>query len=341
MAQTGAMLLRLDRMIQETQQRQQEMEERETTYWQKRDEEQKAYQQKHDEEEKAYRRERDERDEAYRRERNAEQAAYWQKRDEEQKAYQQKHDEEEKAYRRERDERDEAYRRERNAEQAAYWQKRDEEQKAYQQKHDEEEKAYRRERDERDEASRLEREARDAENRQEMQQWMQEAEKRAQDHRREWSKKWGEIANSIGRIVEDIAAPNIHGAALTYFGFDEILDFMVRRKVKNRVDRSKQHEFDVVVVGQDRFIINETKSIPQIEFVNGFIATRSTIYDYFPDYRGKKVIPIFTSLHMDESMVSYLTRNNVYAMVIKDDTMDILNFEQVNDWYDTNPGTTN
>ncbi len=38
-------------------------------------------------------------------------------------------------------------------------------------------------------------------------------------------------------------------------------------------------------------------------------------------------MPVFASLYMGDDIVSYLTKNKIYAMAIKEDTMDILNFE--------------
>ena len=151
------------------------------------------------------------------------------------------------------------------------------------------------------------------------------------EFKREMNKRWGELANKMGTLVEDIVAPNISGIAREYFGCSDIKDFMVRRRKKNTKDASKVREFDVIAVCDDKVIINETKSNPKIEYINEFINVLKEIYDYFPEYRGKKVIPIFSSLYIPEDLVTYLTKNRIYAMAMKDDTMDLLNFEQVID----------
>jgi hypothetical protein len=147
----------------------------------------------------------------------------------------------------------------------------------------------------------------------------------------EMNKRWGDLANKMGTLAEDIVAPNISGIAREYFGCSDIKDFMVRRRKRNTKDASKVREFDVIAVCDDKVIINETKSNPKIEYINEFINVLKEIYDYFPEYRGKKVIPIFSSLYIPEDLVTYLTKNRIYAMAMKDDTMDLLNFEQVVD----------
>jgi hypothetical protein len=76
-------------------------------------------------------------------------------------------------------------------------------------------------------------------------------------------------------------------------------------------------------------IINETKSTPRIDYINDFIDVLKEITDYFPEYRDKQIIPIFSSLYLPEDIVDYLTRNKIYAMGMNDDTMDLLNFEKV------------
>jgi hypothetical protein len=151
------------------------------------------------------------------------------------------------------------------------------------------------------------------------------------EFKREMNKRWGELANKMGTLVEDIVAPNISGIAREYFGCSDIKDFMVRRRKRNTKDASKVREFDVIAVCDDKVIINETKSNPKIEYINEFINVLKEIYDYFPEYRGKKIIPIFSSLYIPEDLVTYLTKNRIYAMAMKDDTMDLLNFEQVID----------
>jgi len=152
-----------------------------------------------------------------------------------------------------------------------------------------------------------------------------------EEERKEMNKRWGELANKMGTLAEDIVAPNISGIAREYFGCSDIKDFMVRRRKKNTKDASKVREFDVIAVCDDKVIINETKSNPKIEYINEFINVLKEIYDYFPEYRGKKIIPIFSSLYIPEDLVTYLTKNRIYAMAMKDDTMDLLNFEQVVD----------
>ena len=158
---------------------------------------------------------------------------------------------------------------------------------------------------------------------------MREFKDEAKTDRKQMNKQWGELANKMGTIVEDIVAPNIPRIAMEYFGFSDIEDFMVRRQVRNKKDRAKRREFDVIAVGENQVIINETKSTPRIDYIDAFIEVLAQIEDYFPEYAGKKIIPIFASLYIGEDVVNYLTRNKIYAMGMGEETMELLNFRQV------------
>ncbi len=147
--------------------------------------------------------------------------------------------------------------------------------------------------------------------------------------RKRMNEQWGELVNKWGTLVEDIVAPNIPRIARENFGFSDIEFFAVRIKVRNKKDRSKRREFDVIAVGETQVIINETKSKPRIDYINEFIEILPQIEDYFPEYTGKTIIPIFASLHIGADVVTYLTRNQIYAMAMGDETMELKNFQQV------------
>jgi hypothetical protein len=54
------------------------------------------------------------------------------------------------------------------------------------------------------------------------------------------------------------------------------------------------------------------------------------VTDYSPEYQGKTIIPVFASLYMQEDIINYLTKHKVYAMTMGDETMEIVNFQELN-----------
>ena len=154
-------------------------------------------------------------------------------------------------------------------------------------------------------------------------------EKQAAQEQSEWNKRWGELANRLGTIAEDIVAPNLPRIAREQFGMDEIEDVMVRRNVRHKIDRTKQHEFDVIVASADKVIINETKATPRLEYIDDFVQTLADIDGYFPEYKGRTIIPVFASLYLADHIIKYLTRRNIYAMAMGAETMTLVNFDQI------------
>ncbi|MFN3479325.1 MAG: hypothetical protein ACK415_02970 [Thermodesulfovibrionales bacterium] len=143
----------------------------------------------------------------------------------------------------------------------------------------------------------------------------------------EMNKRWGEITNKLGTFAEDMVAPNTKGIAKKYFGCEDFEDFMVRRTKRHSKDKTKKREFDVIAVCDELVIVNEAKSTARINYIDEFIGVLQEFYDYFPEYRDKRLIPVFASLYLGDDVVNYLTRHKIYAMAIKEDTMDLLNFE--------------
>jgi Skp family chaperone for outer membrane proteins len=151
---------------------------------------------------------------------------------------------------------------------------------------------------------------------------------RWEKERREMSKRWGELANKMGTLVEDIVAPNIRRVAKELFGVEEI-DFSVRRVVHHPTDKSRLKDFDALLIGADAIVLNETKSTVRQSYIDDFIAFIPTVFEYLPEHTGKRVIPVFSSLYIPEQFVRYLTANKIYAMAMGDETMEILNYNDI------------
>jgi len=142
--------------------------------------------------------------------------------------------------------------------------------------------------------------------------------------RKNMNKKWGELANKMGTVVEDIVAPSLGGIAREYFKVDEFDFFAVRLKKKNH-DGNVRREFDVVAASRDYFFVVETKATPRTEYIRKFIELVPELASWFPDAKDKKIIPVFASLYMPEDSIAYLTNNNIFAMAMREDNMDLLN----------------
>ena len=148
---------------------------------------------------------------------------------------------------------------------------------------------------------------------------------------RAMNKRWGELANKWGTVVEDIVAPSVRRLALEVFDCGEMEFFSPRVTRVRSDDRSRQREFDALYIGTKGVLLNETKSAPRSRDVQSFARfLRSGEFAlYFPECRHLPVVPVFSALHIPDDMVTNLTRNGIYALVMGDYAMQVANLDAV------------
>ena len=149
--------------------------------------------------------------------------------------------------------------------------------------------------------------------------------------RREMNKRWGELANKMGTVVEDVVAPSVRRVARELFDCGDEVSFVCRLTRVRSDDRSRRREFDALYVGTGGVVLNETKSSPESTDVRAFVRfiERGEFALYFPEYRHLPLIPIFSSLNLPDGMVTKLTRNGIYALAMGDEAMQVLNLDAV------------
>ena len=149
--------------------------------------------------------------------------------------------------------------------------------------------------------------------------------------RREMNEHWGNLANKMGTLVEDIIAPSIRRLAREVFGCGDQRYFGTRVSVNRSDDPSREREFDALYVGARAVLLNETKSSPRSEHVQAFVQFLESgeFALYFPQYRELPIKPAFSSLSIPPDMVTYLTRRGIYAIVMGEEAMQVLNLDAV------------
>ena len=146
--------------------------------------------------------------------------------------------------------------------------------------------------------------------------------------RKKMNKQWGDLANKMGTIVEDIIAPSIRPVVKKYFGC-EIFDFMINRKVKNKT-LQLHGEFDVIAVSENYVFLVETKSSPNVEKLEAFIENIKKFKELFSEYNKKRIIPFFASLRFEENLVNKATTKGIYCLAYREwDYMDLLNYNEI------------
>jgi hypothetical protein len=71
--------------------------------------------------------------------------------------------------------------------------------------------------------------------------------------------------------------------------------------------------------------VNECKSNVRTEDPEKFSEKLKEFFDYFPEYNGKELVPLFASFYIPEHVLVDLSRRKIYGMAMKEDTMVILN----------------
>lgn len=174
------------------------------------------------------------------------------------------------------------------------------------------------------ELAQLSREMRDFKNEmREFKDEMHTSQARMEEDRRSMNRKWGDLANKMGTLVEDIVAPNLARVAHEFFGCGERPDdFMIRRCRK--LDEEVR-EYDAIVVCSGKVLINETKSVLRSEHVDYLIERLQEFRRFFPEYADHELYGIVASLRVDDGVLRYAGSKGILAMGMGDETMELLN----------------
>jgi hypothetical protein len=140
--------------------------------------------------------------------------------------------------------------------------------------------------------------------------------------RQRMNKQWGELANRLGTLVEDIVAPSLPRVAAKQFGCDAPELFVVR--VVRRVG-AETREYDAMLVCPDLVLINETKSRLQAAHIDELLDKLAELPRFYPEYQDRRIVGVLASLYPDASVINRATRKGVLVMGMGDEAMQLLN----------------
>jgi hypothetical protein len=140
------------------------------------------------------------------------------------------------------------------------------------------------------------------------------------------NRKWGELANRLGTMAEDLVAPSVPRVLREVLGLtDRPIDSAVRVRRHLPTDQSIEREFDVVATCDGYMLVNETKSQLAAEDVARFVRVLATIRDYFPEHADKRVVGAIASLYVDPAVVRRGEAMGLIVLGFGEDVMDVLN----------------
>jgi hypothetical protein len=140
--------------------------------------------------------------------------------------------------------------------------------------------------------------------------------------RQRMNKQWGDLANRLGTLVEDIVAPSLPRVAADLFGCErpELFALRVQRRFNGET-----REYDALVVCPDCVLVNETKSRLHSKHVERLLAKLAELPSVFPEYAEKRIIGVLASLYPDPSIINRATSAGILVMGMGDEAMQVLN----------------
>lgn len=143
------------------------------------------------------------------------------------------------------------------------------------------------------------------------------------------NRRWGALANKWGTFTEDVVLPNFPHVLERYFGSVRFEAVLPRPRIDlPGSEHGEMKEFDLVAWTTDTIFWNETKSHGTVSEFKDFLADDS-VFRYFPALEGRRLIRIASALYFSPEAVAELTQKGVYAMMLGDETMDIVNYSDI------------
>ncbi|MHA1912654.1 MAG: hypothetical protein ACTSYA_13285 [Candidatus Kariarchaeaceae archaeon] len=147
--------------------------------------------------------------------------------------------------------------------------------------------------------------------------------------RDEMNVRWGNLANSLGRVVEDLIIPNIDIIIEKCFE-EKIQDYYGSLYKRNPIT-NEGREFDGIITTKSNIFLFEIKSKITQEHalkMREFICS-GDFFKYFPNYKGKKLIPVMGSLNLKDHQVKMLTEEKILALAIRGDILTFKNLDEL------------
>ena len=148
------------------------------------------------------------------------------------------------------------------------------------------------------------------------------------DH--EWARrKWGEMANRLGTLTEDIFAPGIPYLVqkLGYRIRERMLDVEYKKDGRSR-------QYDAMVVAEDEngnevLFVAEVKSQATSEDFDQLKSLLEDLLQFKPEYANKRIIPVLAAFRIPEDLVSLASKRSVLLVRMGGEYLEPLNPEIV------------
>ncbi len=145
------------------------------------------------------------------------------------------------------------------------------------------------------------------------------------EENRRMNRRWGELANKMGTLAEDLVAPSIPRIMSEIVGCPAGEKAFLTVRSSRRLSSGESREFDVIAGCGDLLLINETKTRLGPRDVSDFIEALERAREFLPEYADRKIAGALASFYVDPSVVTYGERQGLIMLGMDDDVMAVLN----------------
>ena len=139
---------------------------------------------------------------------------------------------------------------------------------------------------------------------------------------RAMNRQWGDLANKLGTLVEDLVYPSLPRIVAETLG-REVIRCVPR--LKQRLPDGRVKEFDAVAVTADLVGLNSTKATLISADVDRFVADIAAFREFLPEYGTLPVVGILATLAVDESVLNYAEKVGFLVLAVGDEVMEVKN----------------
>ena len=139
---------------------------------------------------------------------------------------------------------------------------------------------------------------------------------------RDMNRRWGELANKMGTMVEDLVAPSLPRIIEETFS-QEVISLSQRHKRKLPNGRVK--EYDTIAVTAELVCVNSTKNTLRSSDVDRFVEELAEFREFFPEYWDYPLVGILASLAVEESVLNYAEKTGFLVLAVGDQIMEVKN----------------
>lgn len=162
----------------------------------------------------------------------------------------------------------------------------------------------------------------------EMQQQADRDRQQAEKDRKDFNKRWAEISDSMGRLIENMVAPCGFNLAKAIFATEEAENCAIRVRRKHPTVPGRSIEYDLMAVGPTKVLIVEAKWTVAPGKAQDFKEQMSQFAEFFPELAGKTLYPAVATVYFEPSVIAFLNREKIYGIAMGDDVMEVVNLGQ-------------